>query len=87
MNLLHPKNIIDVSVLDSWIVEGIFVWLVSVLDVVDIIFSVVSIEVVSFLIRDVVSSDKVCVTFTMVVCVNFTIVVGTFFDFFSSFYY
>ena len=92
LNLLHPKNTIDVSVFDSWIVEGIVVWVicvvwfVSVLDVVVTIFSVVSIEFVSFLVRDVVSialgivveiivdttSDKVWVTFTIVVCALFS---------------
>ena len=77
-NLLHPKNTIEVSVFDSClvVVVGIVVWFVSVLDVVVIIFSVVSIEFVSFLVRDVVSialgivvaiSDKVWVSFTIVV--------------------
>ena len=70
MKLLHPNIITIVSSFDSGLVVGIVVcvicvicvvyvvsvvWFASALDVVVIIFSVVSIEVVSFLVREVVS--------------------------------
>ena len=62
VEFIHPKNTTKISAFYSWIMVGIIVcvicvvWFSSVLDVLVIIFSVVSIEVVSFLKREVVTA-------------------------------
>ena len=68
LNLLHPKNTIDVSIFVSvlvLVVEGIVVWLAFVIEVVSISLAIVVEIVVDT------TSDKVWVTFTMVVCALF----------------
>ena len=80
MNLLHPKNTIDVSIL---VVEGIVVWLAFVIEVVSISLAI-GVEIIVdttsdkvwFLVREVVS-----IALGIVVA---TIVVSALFCFFSS---
>ena len=85
MNLLHPKNTIDVSV-SVFVEEGIFVWLVLVIEVVsvEIIVDTIS-DKVWFLVREVVSiALGIVVAISDKVWVSFTIVVSALFCFFSS---
>ena len=89
LNLLHPKNTIDVSIL---VVEGIVVWLAFVIEVVSISLAIVveiivdtTSDKVWFLVREVVSiALGIVVAISDKVWVNFTIVVGTLFCISSS---
>ena len=89
MNLLHPKNTIDVSIL---VVEGIVVWLAFVIEVVSISLAIVveiivdtTSDKVWFLVREVVSiALGIVVAISDKVWVSFTIVVSALFCFFSS---
>ena len=91
MNLLHPKNTIDVSV-SVFVEEGIFVWLVLVIEVVSISLAIVveiivdtTSDKVWFLVREVVSiALGIVVAISDKVWVSFTIVVSALFSFFCS---
>ena len=82
LNLLHPKNTIDVSV-SVFVEEGIEVVSISLAIVVEIIVDTIS-DKVWFLVREVVSiALGIVVAISDKVWVSFTIVVSALFCFFS----
>ena len=84
MNLLHPKNTIDVSIFVVWLAFVIEVVSISLAIVVEIIVDTTS-DKVWFLVREVVSiALGIVVAISDKVWVSFTIVVSALFCFFSS---